>query len=136
VGQERLPIETFAGPLLPQPLRDAIAARWEFCSHNAAGFDQLVWRGQGLPEPVAWLDTLPAARVAGLPGELDKLGKRLLGLGKGEGKELVRRLCRPNPSGQFPEIAPADAIQLIQYNVGDVLLLARVHAEVVAHAEP
>lgn len=132
-----LQVRTFAGTALPLPLADAIAAGRPFAAHNAFGFDMLVWRGQCLPEPAAWLDTLPAARVAGLPGELDQLGKRFLGVGKAtEGKALVRRLCRSDKTGKLPTATLDETITIVRYNVGDVLLLAHLYSQVGANAEP
>src|SRR5262249_6560364 len=81
-GVPERPVESFAGPVLPAPVVTALAAGHPLCAHNALGFDALVWRARGLPEPASWLDTLPEARAAGLPGELDEIGKRLVGLGK------------------------------------------------------
>jgi DNA polymerase len=134
-GFQRLPIETFAGPTLPAPILQALTNGRSFCAHNALGFDAHVWQGHGLPEPAIWLDTLPAARAAGLPGELDRLGKRLLGIGKEDGKNLIRRLCRPDARGQFPTFTLADAIDLVRYNIGDVLLLSHVYSQVGTGAE-
>jgi hypothetical protein len=89
----------------------------------------LVWHAKGLPEPAAWLDTLPDARAAGLPGELDKIGKRLIGFGKHDGAAALRRLCKPDERGQLPPFTPDEAIRIARYNLGDVLLLKKVHTE-------
>jgi hypothetical protein len=135
-GHDRLPIASFAGPNLPPPLAEAIAAGRPLCAHNAFGFDQFVWAAKKLPEPSAWLDTLPHVRAAGLPGQLDTLGERLLGRGKDkEGAALLNRLCRPNNRGEFLPLNGPNATMLMRYNVGDVLLLARVFEAAYGHAE-
>jgi hypothetical protein len=48
-GFARLPIESFAGPALPGPLAEAIAAGRPLCAHNAYGFDMHVWRAPSAP---------------------------------------------------------------------------------------
>jgi DNA polymerase len=96
-----------------------------------------VWHARGLPAPAAWLDTLPHARAAGLPGKLDQLGQRLFGRGKDEeGARLVKKLCRPNDRGEFRPLTRLDAARLLRYNVADVLLLARLYQAVDGKAEP
>jgi DNA modification methylase len=132
-----LPVEAFAGPGLPPPLADAITAGLPLCAHSAHGFDRHVWAARGLPEPSAWLDTLPEARACGLPGKLDQLGQLLFGAGKDkEGERLVRRLCHPGRRGEFPPFDLEDAVAVLRYNVADVLLLARLYEAVAGHAEP
>ncbi len=136
-GFPRQPVEVHVGPALPPPLAEALAAGRPLCAHNALDFDRHVWRARGLPEPSAWLDTLRDARAAGLPGKLDELGRRLLGVGKDkEGAKLVHRLCRPDRRGLFPPLTSAAAARLLQYNVADVLLLARLYGVVGGRAEP
>jgi DNA polymerase len=136
-GFARVPVESFAGPDLPPPVAEAVAAGRPFCAHNADGFDRLVWRARGLPEPAEWQDTLPHARAACLPGKLDTLGERLFGRGKDkEGKALVKRLSRPNRRGEFLPFSSDDGIRVMRYNAADVLLLAQVYPVVYGHAEP
>jgi len=132
-----LPIDTFAGQALPTPLEAAIAAARPLCAHNAFGFDMRVWEVKGLPKPSAWLDTLPEARAAGLPGKLDELGQRLFGIGKDkEGLALIRQLCRPNKRGEFLPFNRHNALKVVRYNIADVVLLAKVYGVVQGHAEP
>jgi DNA polymerase len=135
-GVPERPLESFAGPSLPAPLADAIAAGHALCAHNALGFDALVWRARGLPEPASWLDTLPDARAAGLPGELDEIGKRLVSVGKHAGKAVLRRFCRSDAIGQFRPPTGADLAEVARYNLADVLLLAKLHAVVAGSSEP
>lgn len=132
----RRPVRTFAGPSLPAPLADAVAAGRAFCAHNADGFDALVWRARGLPSPSTWIDTLPAARVAGLPGSLDEIGRRLFGRGKHEGAAAVKRLCRPDDRGGFTMPSREDTLAVACYCAADVLLVAALAAEVRGFCEP
>jgi hypothetical protein len=131
-----LPIETFTGATLPAPLAEAITSGRPLCAHNAFGFDGLVWRAKGLPEPAVWLDTVPRCRAAGLPGKLDEIGKQLFGLGKdASGKRLIGRLCKPAKGGRFREPTPEDLADLLRYNLADTLLLAKVYDAVTDYAE-
>ena len=101
-GPRRFSVESFAGPTLPPPLADAITSGRPLCADNALGFDMFIWSAKKLPEPAAWLDTLPHVRAAGLPGQLDLLGERLFGKGKDkEGVALLKRLCRPDHRREF-----------------------------------
>jgi DNA polymerase len=127
-GVGKLPVQTFAGPDFPTPLRRAIESGRCLCAHNAFEFDRHIWRAKGLPEPSGWHDSMPEARAAGLPGKLDELGKYLLGVGKHAGSVLLKRLCRPNRDGEFPHFGPAEAAEVARYCVADVLLLAKVWA--------
>jgi DNA polymerase len=132
-----LPVEVFVGPELPSPLAEAVAAGRAFCAHNARTFDSLVWAARGLPEPSRWLDTVPRCRAAGLPGALDAVGMQLFQVGKDPGgKRLIGRLCKPAKGGRFREPTPRDLAELLQYNLQDVLLLAKVYDAVPDHAEP
>jgi DNA polymerase len=135
-GITRLPVEAFAGATFPPLLAEVIAAGRPLCAHNALGFDRFVWQAKGLPEPAAWVDTLPEARAAGLPGKLDEIGKRLIGKGKHEDAAVLQKLCRPDAKGRFHPPTPADAARLARYNLADVLLLVRVFAEVRGCSEP
>jgi DNA polymerase len=132
-----LPVESFAGPDLPPPLVEAITSGRPLCAHNAWGFDSLVWKALRMPEPSRWIDTLPDARASGLPGELDRLGERLLGRGKDkEGARLVKKLSRPNNKGHFLPFTPERGKKVVRYNIADVLLLTRVFEVAHGHSEP
>jgi DNA polymerase bacteriophage-type len=137
-GHSPMPFETYTGPELPAPLAEAIARGTPLCAHNAWGFDALVWRGQGLPEPSAWVDSLPLARAGGLPGKLDGVGAWLLGLAKDPGgKRLIQRYGRPTRGGAFHELKGADLAAMVTYNLGDALLLARAYPELArSNTEP
>ncbi len=127
----RLPWRWYTGTELPLPLAEAVRVERPLCAHNALGFDACVWQARGLPQPTRWLDTLPMARAAGLPGNLDALGQRLFGIGKDPaGKKLLRKLMRPDGDGRLPTIAPEQLIALVRYNIQDVALLAGVYGVV------
>lgn len=128
---------SFAGPEIPALLLACISAGHPLCAHNALDFDALVWRAKGLPEPSAWIDTMPMARAAGFPGKLDELGKRLVGRGKDkEGSALIKKLSRANRDGVFRPLTCETAAALARYNVVDVLLLPPVLAAVEGCLEP
>src|SRR5262249_53474250 len=130
-------LHTFAGPAVPPPLAQALAAGRPVCAHNADNFDALVWRARGLPEPSTWIDTLPLARSAGLPGSLDGIGAWLFGVGKDPaGRRLIDRFCKPyGRRGLFREPTITDYISLARYCIVDALLLAKAFPQLTGHAE-
>jgi DNA polymerase len=132
-----LPISIYAAPEVPEPLRAAMSAGRPFCAHNAFGFDALVWRAKQLPEPLRWIDTVPLARAAGLPGELDALGVRLFGIGKdNEGARLVSSINQAARRGNFEPLDPVKLRRIVQYNIHDVMLLAGLYHVVHGMGEP
>ncbi len=132
-----LPLCLYSGPELPEVLNCAIRYGRPVVAHNAIGFDAHVWRALGLPEPTEWIDTLPMARAAGLPGGLDELGLRLFGVGKDEaGKKTLPRIMKPGKDGQLPPIMPDELAQIITYNIVDVALLVGIYAVVRGCGEP
>ena len=64
----RLPISIYVCEELPIHFGKLLHTERAFSRHNAYGFDAHVWRAKGLPAPWRWIDTLPLARAAGLPG--------------------------------------------------------------------
>jgi DNA polymerase len=133
------PIEIHVGRALPSSLADAIQAGRPFAAHNASGFDALVWSAQGLPEPKAWVDTLPWARAAGCPGGLDAASCWLLDLSKDNaGAKLLAKYTRlVGKTKKFREIPPEDLAVLVCYNMIDTLLLAKLHPLLARHdSEP
>ena len=99
----------FAGPLGPLgtkrplvvehgPYPTAIVAATEgatLLAHNAEGFDRPLWEALGLPERV-WIDSIPLARRAQLPGKLQDLAERVLGVGKDKaGRDVTLSLSKP-----------------------------------------
>ena len=79
---------------------------------------------------------MPEARAAGWSGKLDELGQRLFGRGKdAAGKKLVQKLCKPNAKGQWHPFTTPRAVDLVRYNIVDVLLLAQIHGVVSNHVE-
>lgn len=96
------------GDAPPAGLDDACAA------HNADGFDRFIaqrfWFGGRAPAK-PWIDTSIAARRAGLPGALDALGTRWLGIPKDSASSKFTKglsTCR-RPSGKGPDAIPAVA---------------------------
>ena len=99
----------FGGPLGPLgakrplvvehgPYPTAIVAATEgatLLAHNAEGFDRPLWEALGLPERV-WIDSVPLARRAQLPGKLQDLAERVLGVGKDKaGRDVTLSLSKP-----------------------------------------
>lgn len=67
----------------------------ELVAHNAEGFDRPLWEALGLPERV-WIDSIPLARRAQLPGKLQDLAERVLGVGKDKkGQDVTLSLSKP-----------------------------------------
>jgi len=60
-------------------------------AHDAYRIVSLTWARLGWPRPLMWIDTLPLARLAGLPVELDALGRQLLRCGEDtEGRKVLQ----------------------------------------------
>lgn len=80
---------------LPESLLAEIRRDPRVVAHNAEGFDRPLWRSFGFPE-VEWLDSLPRARRAGLPGKLEQLTQLLYGTGKDKaGRRVMLGLSKP-----------------------------------------
>lgn len=125
--QPPLPVRSFACRKLPNRIVTALESGRSLCAHNAFDFDRHVWEAAGLPAPTSWLDTLPMARAAGMPGKLHDLGKQLLGLGKDQvGADILSKLCRPNSKGRFIPLNNEYAELLARYNIVDVLICREV----------
>jgi DNA polymerase len=103
----------------------------QLAAHNAMGFDRfgaerLGWRSASDP---TWIDTSELARRAGLPGALDALGARWLGLRKDkEASKFTKGLSRPSRAkktlGQLPELTSDGIQRVIGYCASDVEILA------------
>lgn len=116
------PVQIYVQPELPQPVVDAIEQDRVFVAHNCLGFDAFVWSEKIRPVPRRWYDTLYAARVAGLPGNLDLIGERLMGIGKDEGGQLLGRVMHENGK----PLPPGYIVPILRYNLCDVLMLQRL----------
>jgi DNA polymerase len=116
------PVRVYVQPELPQAVADAARQGRVFVAHNCLSFDARVWAEKVRPVPQRWYDTMYAARAAGLPGKLNEIGERLLGVGKDEGARLLSRVTRddgkPPPAGYI--------LPILRYNLCDVLLLQRL----------
>jgi DNA polymerase len=65
-------------------------------AHGAMNFDSFMWKRMGWPKPDRWVDTVELARRAGLPGGLDKLGRKLLHREKDiAGSRFTLKFSRP-----------------------------------------
>lgn len=110
-----------------------------FCAHNAGEFDKLVW-DHCVKIEVPWIDSMPIARAAGLPGGLDKIGQILLGHGKdSRGYALINMLCVARAIGEqivYPVCTPAAWNAFIGYCCQDVELLAEFFPMIHQYAEP
>lgn len=119
-------------PKLPPPLAlfQAVCGGAAVVAHNAHGFDRLVWEKLGWPAPAEWIDSLPLARVANLPGGLDDLGERVLGVGKDRaGRQLTLEMSRiDRRTGRLPVLDAATSDRIAEYCSNDVLLLRGVYA--------
>jgi hypothetical protein len=98
-------------------------------AHNAANFDRFGgarcdWRVQ------EWIDSSQAARRAGLPGALDKLGKMWLGRDKDkDGSRFTIALSRPSRAkarkGQLPELTGPVRDRVVAYCANDVEIMVK-----------
>jgi len=97
-----------------------------FVAHNADGYDRFIWARLGWPR-AQWLDTLPLARLVGLPGALDALGE-LVGVKKDlEGRKFTLQLGRIDPrTGLFPVLTASDRDRVKRYCARDVEVLHSV----------
>lgn len=119
----------------PQSLSDILDATTNvtLCAHNAFGFDKHVWE-RFCPGRFPWTDSLYLARIGGRPGQLDRLGKRVLGIGKDRAKQLLPQLTTATPSlidhgWCYPIVKPGDLQAFTRYAVADVELVRRLWAE-------
>jgi DNA polymerase len=104
----------------------------ELAAHNAMGFDRfgaarLGWRS--LDHRTPWVDTSELARRAGLPGALDALGTRWLGIRKDTvGSKYTKSLSAPSRAkktlGQLKPITREVLDRVIPYCMGDVEIMA------------
>lgn len=95
-------------------------------AHNGWGFDTIMWHGLG-NRPEVFLDTMPLARGAGLPGGLDAIGHSVFNRGKdARGAALMKRLCKPlKATGEYPPLNRSNMTALARYMIVDVLIMAR-----------
>lgn len=120
------------------------------CAHNARGFDSRVWDAKITTPRGGWIDTLPLARLIGLPGSLDEIGQRLTGRGKEKGgKQALERLhqyvdfgsdqsiaqVRPYSGLKFGADSYFETVQglldsIVRYNVRDLILLNELWSEI------
>lgn len=96
-------------------------------AHNARGFDRFAFlRELGVDIEI---DTAELARRAGLPGALDALGTRWLGLPKDKiASAFTKKLSRPSRAkktmGQLPELTAEVMARVVAYCASDVEIMA------------
>lgn len=123
-------VRVHVGAAVPEELaREADRRVW--VGHNAWTFDRVVWRHRthGF-DAVEWFDTYPLALAAGLPGGLDKIGKKLFGEGKYEAGavSLKKAMKATGISDCGAENVPVGQVLLVaKYNVQDVRVTARAY---------
>lgn len=108
-----------------------------WCAHNATGFDAHILRAICRFEPEIY-DTLPAARAAGLPGDLDSIGKVLFGEGKDAGQRFLGRLSFGTVADGEPRYRPVwqgYLTEVIRYCLADVGLVKRLYESVAGREE-
>jgi len=117
------PVRIYFTPGPPRVLAD-LAASHDWVGHNAAGFDEPFCKAKLSLHP-RWIDTLPLAKQAGLPGKLDDIGHALLGVGKHEGGKILRRFYDASKPAPFHLLWP-----LVGYNVCDCLITRALYRDV------
>jgi DNA polymerase len=119
----------------PALLERADESGAQLAAHNATGFDRFGAERLGWCwDYEEWIDTSELARAAGLPGGLDALATRWLGLAKDKvasrftvGLSSVRRPARgpeKRERGALPACGPAEMARVIPYCLSDVEVLA------------
>jgi len=99
-------------------------------AHNASNFDRFADGPCGWDVRGEWEDSSSAARRAGLPGALDALGKRWLGVDKdAAGSRFTLALSRPSRAkaraGQLPDLTPEVRERVVRYCYRDVRIMAK-----------
>lgn len=130
----KCPVTLYRGKTLPDSLVSICTSR-PLVAHNAFGFDKHIW-DRHCEYDVEWIDTLYLARIAGLPGKLDSLGKSLLGIGKDRASKLLPLLTTARESYLFgklgysyPTIKSGDLQAFTRYAVADVEIMRRAWRE-------
>lgn len=98
-------------------------------AHNASTFDRHAAARCGWAVRRPWLDSASAARRAGLPGALDKLGTRWFGRAKDKaGSKFTVALSRASRArarlGQLPDLTSAVRERVLAYCRDDVEIMA------------
>ena len=101
-------------------------------AHNADEFDKRVWQRLGPVQPREWIDSLPKCRLAGLPGALDSLSERFLGVGKN--KQATKFVKEAQETETIPP--PGKMAVIASYCIADVAALEQVWKRVKDYDEP
>lgn len=103
-------------------------------AHNAHGFDRHVWQQLGWPD-ATWIDSLPLARLRGLPGKLEALAEAVLDIKKDtEGRDVTLAAGRLDRSGRFPLVSPATLTAIVKYCRVDTLIVRKAWEKALAPA--
>ncbi len=94
-----------------------------YIAHNAYGFDKHVM-AEVCGHRLTWLDTLCLARIAGLPGGLDRISQSLDLGRKDAGGKLLLKLSKAERGYPYCPIGTLTAV--LRYNLQDVRLLSLV----------
>lgn len=124
------PISFYSSKTCPDIILHSVLTN-PIVSHNAYGFDKLIW-DRCIGAPVAgWLDSMYLSRAAGLPGSLEALSKAKLGKGKDHAKSLLKALTTARGSllGRsfvYPSLPLGDIQAFTRYAIADVELITRL----------
>lgn len=98
-----------------------------YIAHNGLAFDSLIMSRFFGDKPY-WFDTMLAAKVAGKPGGLAKLGTK-------EDDSALRILTSPK-NGRFIPGNPVIWRKMLEYNIQDIVTLEKVYTEYRDYYEP
>lgn len=123
-------LQFHTGNQCPSVVLEATSTR-PVVSHNAYGFDKLIWDRCIGSKVCGWLDSMFLSRAAGLPGGLDALSKTILGKGKDRAKTLLPILTTARnsiygDSFVYPHLPIGDIQAFTRYAIGDVELVRRL----------
>jgi DNA polymerase len=119
---------------IPQMVQSAITIGRPFVAHNADGFDRIAWERFAPGEQPEWIDTIHGCRASGLPAGLDAASRALGGEGKSkDGSRAMKMLTTAKAlrgSVSYPVGTVELWIELLRYNIIDVLELERIYLAV------
>jgi DNA polymerase len=116
-------------PLIRAAERSEAGEPVTFVAHNGEMFDELIWRRFFKPRP-KWEDTLHLARLAGLSGSLESLG-RLVGEEKKQSAAIKWFIANPGKLGTVRLWE-----DLLSYAEQDVKSLEKIHQYLINVLDP
>lgn len=126
-----------AGDPEPTMLFEHVRAGTPVAAHNWSGFDRFIWERLEWPTPEVTIDTARLARLAGLPGKLEKVGE-ILGVSKDmEGRKFTNALSRADrKTGLLVPLREDQIDRVVGYCRRDVevtsMLMARIDGRIVS----